>query len=511
MLKFLLVTTVFLVLLFSDDINVQSHFSFFENYDLVDLLQPDDVLIDVNLIIDDSKPMVCELYQDEVIGEISNVLQRNVGRIQYDGGGHTSGTVPSAHTLNVPGSATLRQPGTLARTNHRFNGWRSDSSFNTFSAGATVIFNNASTVTYQAVWCHTNNVTGTIMYRGGGHTHGTVPGSHTLNVPGSATLRQPGITRTGYTFVGWRSSSSGNIFQPGATVTFSNPCVVIYTAVWTPNNAFGRPMAFAHVTSAFGYRASGFHRGLDLASSRNNREPILAVAAGTVHRIVRGCVEGVTTCGGGYGNYIILRHNIGGTTYYSLYAHLNSITSSLNVGNTVTLGQQIGVKGNTGSSTGPHLHLEIHRHNFTYSRNTAINPSVRLDLPNSWTTLRLNNDLYEFDYEYALKYLLADSKYQNSFVNGFWIVTKYNLYDSNSNLLHKSNEFIGNNFYFNQSGILMFNNEYAGIWDIQEEMLSMNLINNISYFNISYYSNKLILQSQENDGGIRKITLTRGE
>jgi len=165
----------------------------------------------------------------------------SIGTIRYNGGGHTSGTVPSSHTLNVPGSAQLRQPGNLARSGYRFGGWRSSSSGNTFRAGATVTFNNPGTTTYTAVWIRNNNSIGTIRYDGGGHTSGTVPSSHTLNVPGSAQLRQPGnMVRRGYRFRGWRSSSSGNTFQAGATVTFTNPGTTTYTAVWTRvDDSFG--------------------------------------------------------------------------------------------------------------------------------------------------------------------------------------------------------------------------------------------------------------------------------
>lgn len=57
---------------------------------------------------------------------------------------------------------------------------------------------------------------------------------------------------------------------------------------------------------------------------------------------------------GGYGNHIIVDH---GNGFVTLYAHLNSIYVS--AGESVARGQQIGSLGNTGNSTGPHLHLEI--------------------------------------------------------------------------------------------------------------------------------------------------------
>jgi len=202
----------------------------------LDILAPGEVVLHYGV---EDPLQVLDYGEEDPSAGMLIAPRSNIGTIRYAGGGHTGGTVPAQHTLTVPGSATLRQPGTMVRSGHTFAGWRSSASGNIFAAGATVVFTNPGTTTYTAVW-NANNALGTIRYAGGGHTGGTVPAQHTLNVPGSATLRQPGtMVRSGHTFAGWRSSASGNVFAAGATVTFTNPGTTTYTAVWTATNNVG--------------------------------------------------------------------------------------------------------------------------------------------------------------------------------------------------------------------------------------------------------------------------------
>jgi len=76
--------------------------------------------------------------------------------------------------------------------------------------------------------------------------------------------------------------------------------------------------------------------------------PIRAAAAGEV------IVSRSSGWNGGYGNYIVIRHSNGVQT---LYSHLSR--NDVGVGAYVTQGQVIGAMGNTGRSTGPHLHFEV--------------------------------------------------------------------------------------------------------------------------------------------------------
>ncbi|MER7621848.1 LysM peptidoglycan-binding domain-containing M23 family metallopeptidase [Streptomyces sp. NPDC126503] len=89
--------------------------------------------------------------------------------------------------------------------------------------------------------------------------------------------------------------------------------------------------------------SSGYHTGADFIASSGTT--VRAVGAGTV-----------VSAGwsGAYGNEVVIQHADGN---YSQYAHLSSLAVS--AGQSVSGGQQIGLSGSTGNSTGPHLHFEI--------------------------------------------------------------------------------------------------------------------------------------------------------
>nr|WP_277352145.1 M23 family metallopeptidase [Knoellia sp. DB2414S] len=86
------------------------------------------------------------------------------------------------------------------------------------------------------------------------------------------------------------------------------------------------------------------HQGDDLAMPIGT--PLKAMSTGTV------IFAGVQ---GGYGNKVEIEYWDGTVSYYG---HMNSISAT--VGQKVAPGDVIGYSGNTGRSTGPHLHLEIH-------------------------------------------------------------------------------------------------------------------------------------------------------
>ena len=99
------------------------------------------------------------------------------------------------------------------------------------------------------------------------------------------------------------------------------------------------------LTSGYGPRWGGYHHGNDYGAPVGSA--VVAAASGVVERVRTGW-------SGGYGNCIVVRHPNGTNT---VYAHLSKIL--VKTGQTVKQGQVIAESGNTGRSTGPHLHWEV--------------------------------------------------------------------------------------------------------------------------------------------------------
>lgn len=136
------------------------------------------------------------------------------------------------------------------------------------------------------------------------------------------------------------------IIIPGGKLITSTPSK---TAPNTPTKTVGKSTTGFMRPVASGIRTQGIHghNGIDIAAPEGT--PILAAADGNVS-----LVRGGDGWNGGYGNYIVITHQNGVQT---LYAHLSSI--DVLKGQKVNKGQKIGGMGNTGKSTGVHLHFEV--------------------------------------------------------------------------------------------------------------------------------------------------------
>jgi murein DD-endopeptidase MepM/ murein hydrolase activator NlpD len=161
----------------------------------------------------------------------------------------------------------------------------------------------------------------------------------------------------------------GNRFQ---AVRYTDP--EGHASYYTPEGlnmrkAFLRtPVDFRRISSRFGNRKHPIlnrmrlHTGVDYAAARGT--PVRATGDGVIiHRGRKG----------GYGKAVVIRH---GSTYTTLYGHLNGYNKKASNGSRVKQGQVIGYVGSTGRATGPHLHYEfrvhgVHRNPLTVSLPSA--------------------------------------------------------------------------------------------------------------------------------------------
>jgi LysM repeat protein len=151
-----------------------------------------------------------------------------------------------------------------------------------------------------------------------------VPGGRREFIAWSAPL---GVTR--------ENPASARVLGPGACDPISGGAVGFGAFIWPANS---------HYLSGFDYAPNANHWGIDIAG--NDGEGVYATDAGVV------VYAGWNNYG--YGNMIMVDH---GNNFQSLYAHLSGI--SVGCGQSVGQGDVIGAIGNTGRSTGSHLHFEI--------------------------------------------------------------------------------------------------------------------------------------------------------
>ncbi len=129
------------------------------------------------------------------------------------------------------------------------------------------------------------------------------------------------------------------------------------------NGVFMNP-ATGRLTSHYGQRWGRLHSGIDIGKGgRTEAVPIVAAASGEVIK---------ANFDRSYGNVVMITHVIDGQVMTTVYGHMESL--SVSNGQRVEKGQLLGYMGNTGHSTGPHLHFEIHHGPWNGSRSNSVNP-----------------------------------------------------------------------------------------------------------------------------------------
>lgn len=211
---------------------------------------------------------------------------------------------------------------------------------------------------------------------------------------------------------------------------------------------FSRPIAAKDVRlSLVNYRYGDvlfedyIHTGIDIPTEM--RIPILATGDGKVAWAGYGLYLGGTREDDPYGIAVVIKHSFGyqGQSLFTVYAHLDEALVS--TGDTVSTGDMIGLAGNTGESTGPHLHFEVRvgQNNFF----STVNPTLWTVPPQGWgilagqiktsggrplegqsvyihTRLDVENEEVEDELRIVKSYTLdginADPYYQENFVLG---------------------------------------------------------------------------------------------
>lgn len=119
--------------------------------------------------------------------------------------------------------------------------------------------------------------------------------------------------------------------------------------------------------------SDGFGPRVSPCSGCSSNHPGVDILAGwgaEVHAIAAGVVVATNDpFSSSLGNHLMIQHKVDGQSLTSVYGHMQYGSTSLSVGDTVKVGQVIGLVGSTGASTGPHLHFEIR------INDSAVNPT----------------------------------------------------------------------------------------------------------------------------------------
>lgn len=154
---------------------------------------------------------------------------------------------------------------------------------------------------------------------------------------------------------------------------------------------FARPIAADEVNWPLAdYRYGGIffgtniiHTGVDIDAPTGT--PVLAAASGKVIWSGYGLFSGAGNTDDPYGLAVAIRHDFGyqGERLYTIYAHMEEL--NVIAGQTVNQGETLGKVGETGKTTGPHLHFEVRLGNNTFY--TTRNPELWLAPPQGWGVL----------------------------------------------------------------------------------------------------------------------------
>ncbi len=244
-----------------------------------------------------------------------------------------------------------------------------------------------------------------------------------------------------------------NINDPGANFKAWRPPV--YPVPWIPSVQdhffFQNPIAATDIDGAFstyGYGDVFFkdvvHTGIDIPGAIGT--PILAAGNGVIIYAGSGVYRGGNNIlDDPYGNAVVIEHDFKykGQALFTLYAHLDQIL--VEEGDQVKTGDKIGLLGNTGKTTGPHLHFEVRLGENEYF--ASRNPDLWLSPPQGWGILVGQILTYSgrpLEQQEVYLYKIGDTPEQLDVENNLWIAKSYQNEAINSDPYYKENLTITN-------------------------------------------------------------------
>jgi len=229
----------------------------------------------------------------------------------------------------------------------------------------------------------------------------------------------------------------------------------VYPVPWVPSSQdhfyFSNPIAANAIDpaySTYGYGDVFFedavHTGIDIPGDIGT--PILAAGDGKIIYAGFGVYRGGNEIfDDPYGKAVVIEHSFGyqGESLFTLYAHLDEIL--VEKGQDVTTGDQIGLLGETGKTTGPHLHFEVRVGKNEYF--STRNPDLWISPPLGWGVLVGQILTYEgrlLEQQAVYIYPIKEQVPQDESINYLWIGKSYQNQAINCDPYYKENLTIAN-------------------------------------------------------------------
>ena len=229
----------------------------------------------------------------------------------------------------------------------------------------------------------------------------------------------------------------------------------VYPVPWVPSPQdhfyFSNPIAAYDIEPAFSIYAYGdvffddvVHTGIDIPGDIGT--PILAAGDGKVIHAGSGLYRGgVDILDDPYGISVVIEHSFGyqGEPLFTLYAHLDEV--QVQEGQQIKTGDQIGLMGETGKTTGPHLHFEVREGKNEYF--STRNPDLWVSPPQGWGILVGQILTYEgrwLEHQPVYLFRKGDQETQDESSDRLWIGKSYQNEAINSDPFYKENLSIAN-------------------------------------------------------------------